>query len=141
MKSEAPREKYIKQLLWNVKLLWFISRISSCKWVIWSYISTQDYLKPAGITVIINDKSDTEYEWCLKYYSTGIKDTEVLTCLNIFEFVKGSIESLYVCLNVIVSVIEKQMFLICILIFRSYFRRKWVVLVPDKISGINVIDS
>lgn len=24
----------------------------------------------------------------LKYYSTGIKDTEVLTCLNIFEFVK-----------------------------------------------------
>ena len=24
----------------------------------------------------------------LKYYSTGIKDTEVLTCLNIFIFVK-----------------------------------------------------
>lgn len=24
----------------------------------------------------------------LKYYSTDIKDTEVLTCLNIFEFVK-----------------------------------------------------
>ena len=46
----------------------------------------------------------------LKYYSTGIKDTEVLTCLDIFEFVKGSIESLYVYLNVIVSVIEEKCF-------------------------------
>ena len=68
----------------------------------------------------------------LKYYSTGIKDTEVLTCLNIFEFVKR-INRKPVCLFQCDSVsYRKKMF--CILIFRSYFRRKWVVLVQDKIS-------
>lgn len=68
----------------------------------------------------------------LKYYSTGIKDTEVLTCLDIFEFVKR-INRKPVCLSQCDSVsYRKKKF--CILIFRSYFRRKWVVLVQDKIS-------
>ena len=68
----------------------------------------------------------------LKYYSTVIKDTEVLTCLDIFEFVKR-INRKPVCLSQRDSVsYRRKMFRI--LIFRSYFRRKWVVLVQDKIS-------